>query len=210
MAGRGFRAGGARWLLASALALAVLAGSAREGRAAAGRPRARIAVAAERRLAIQQIDPVEQLSTLQCIEDARERLPEKYRRRGNFAWARADIAGLEKREYFAHSGIHRMGKITGEAAERMAEISLRPKKGRFEVLCVNHDDEIEGPNCWPRHVDTEYKILEDLARQMPDERAAGEVLLYTDLYPCASCRYVMRQFLTVYSNVSLRVLFREY
>lgn len=165
--------------------------------------------ALERQPQIRLIDPDRDAATLHRIDVWRARLPEKYQRRNNFAWAIARIDGLEKSEYFAHSGIQRLGKISGEAADKIAGISLRPKKGRFEILCVNHDDEIEGDNCWPRHVDTEYKIIEDLARHLPDASAHGRVRLYTDLYPCASCRHVMRQFLAAYTNVQMQVLYRE-
>ena len=58
-------------------------------------------------------------------------------------------------------------------------------------------------------MDTECKILEDLAAHLPDPAATGRVRLYTDLYPCASCRHVMAQFLTVYTNVRMQVLYRE-
>ncbi len=147
---------------------------------------------------------------LSRLEGWRSRLPEKYRHRNNFAWAVARIEGLEKTEYFAHSGIKRKGDLSTAAAETVDGISWAPrKKGRFTVLCVNHDDEVEGEDCWPRHVDTEYKILEDIASRLPDASARGRLAIYTDLYPCASCRNVMRQFLAVHSNVQMRVLYRE-
>ena len=193
-----------RLLLVPLLLTGVAHVSAREG---GGPPQT--AAARVRQPQIRLIDPDRDAATLRRIHVWRARLPEKYQHRNNFAWAVARIDGLEKIEYFAHSGIQSLGKISDEAAERIAAISLRPKKGRFEILCVNHDDEIEGDNCWPRHVDTEYKIIEDLARHLPDASAGGRVRLYTDLYPCASCRYVMRQFLAAYTNVHMQVLYRE-
>lgn len=146
---------------------------------------------------------------LRRLETIRAKLPEKYQRRNNFAWAVAQIDGLDKVEYFAHSGIKRTGDLSSVAAADVAGISLNRKKGRFTVLCVNHADEIEGDDCWPRHVDTEYKILEDLAARLPDPAAAGRIRLYTDLYPCASCRHVMAQFLNSYTNVRMQVLYRD-
>ena len=159
---------------------------------------------------IRLMDPVRDAAALARLESVRGRLPEKYRRRNNFAWAVAQIAGLEKVEYFAHSGIQSLHDVSAAAAEDVAGISLRKKKGgRFEVLCVNHDDEIEGADCWPRNMDTEYKIIEDLAARLADPAAAGRMRLYTDLYPCASCRHVIEQFLAVYTNVQVQVLYRE-
>lgn len=158
---------------------------------------------------IRLIEPGRDAAALRRIETVRRKLPEKYQHRNNFAWAVAKIDGLAKTEYFAHSGIKKTGDLSSVAAGSVEGISLNRKKGRFTVLCVNHADEIEGADCWPRHVDTEYKILEDLARLLPDPSAAGRIRLYTDLYPCASCRHVMAQFLAVYTNVQMQVLYRE-
>ena len=163
----------------------------------------------ERLPAIRLIEPARDGPALIRIEAMREKLPEKNRRRNNFAWAVAKIDGLEKVEYYAHSGINGTGGLSAEAAARIPGISPRCKKGRFEVLCVNHADEIEGDDCWPRYMDTECKILEDLAARLSDPSAAGRVRLYTDLYPCASCRHVMAQFLASYTNVQMQVLYRE-
>ena len=163
----------------------------------------------ERLPAIRLIEPARDDPALKRIEALRQRLPEKNRRRNNFAWAVAKIDGLDKVEYYAHSGINGTGGLSAEAAAQIPGISPRCKKGRFEVLCVNHADEIEGDDCWPRYMDTEVKILEDLAAHLPNPAAAGRVRLYTDLYPCASCRHVMAQFLDIYTNVQMQVLYRE-
>jgi hypothetical protein len=189
-----------RWA-AGILLAGALAGSARAEMPPAAVP--------ERVPQIRQIEAGRDVPALRRIEALREKLPEKYRHRNNFAWAVAKIEGLDKTEYFAHSGIQSLAKLSTAAAEGIDDISLRRRKGRFEVLCVNHADEVEGDDCWPRNVDTEYKILEDLAAHLPDPAAAGRVRLYTDLYPCASCRHVMAQFLAIYTNVQMQVLFRE-
>ncbi len=140
----------------------------------------------------------------------RQKLPAKFqRRRHNFAWAVAKIDGLDKAEYFAHSGIKRKGDVASAVPEDMEDISLQRKSGRFDVLCVNRDDVVEGSDCFPRYADTEYKIIEDLAARLPNPAVTGRVRLYTDLYPCASCRHVMGQFLAVYTNVQMQVLYRE-
>ncbi len=167
------------------------------------------AAAPARPLRIRQIEEGRDGSALRRLEAVRKTLPEKYRRRHNFAWAVAKIEGLEKAEYFAHSGVDRRGEISSAAAATIEDISVRPKKGgRFEVLCVNRADEVEGVDCFPRYSDTEYKILEELAARLPDSSARGRVRLYTDLPPCASCRHVMRQFLALYPNVQMQVLYR--
>ena len=163
-----------------------------------------------RRPEIRLIDPEKDAPAQARLESVRTRLPEKYRRRNNFAWAVAKIEGLEKVEYFAHSGIQSLHDVSAVAAADVEGISLRKRKGgRFEVLCVNHNDEIEGDDCWPRNMDTECKIMEDLASRLADPAAAGRVRLYTDLYPCASCRHVIEQFMAFYTNVQVQVLYRE-
>ena len=167
------------------------------------------AVAAGRAPEIRLIEAGRDAPALRRIEYMRGKLPAKYQRRNNFAWAVAKIDGLDKTEYFSHSGIKQAKDLSAVAAEDVAGISLRVKKGRFTALCVNHDDVVEGPDCFPRHVDTEYKILEDMATRLPDPAAGGRVRIYTDLYPCASCRHVMGQFLGVYTNVRMQVLDRE-
>jgi hypothetical protein len=162
-----------------------------------------------RRPVIRPADAAFEAAHRERIEELRAKLPGRSARRNNMAWARVQIEGLEKTEYFAHSGIQRLGKFSVEARQEIREISVRPRRGRFEVLCVNHNDEVNGPNCFFRNSDTERKILEELAGRLPDPAARGTVLLYTDLYPCASCRHVMGQFLSIYTNVAMEVFFRD-
>lgn len=164
----------------------------------------------ERAPEIRPIEPGRDDPALKRIAFKRTKLPAKYqRRRRNFAWAVAKIDGLEKTEYFAHSGIKRQKDVESAPPEDVEDLSLQRKNGRFEVLCVNHDDVVDGPGCFPRFADTEYKIIEDIASRLPDPSVAGRVRIYTDLYPCASCRHVMMQFLNAYTNVRMQVLYRD-
>lgn len=186
--------------------LPLLLGLALSGAACAPKPFPGQAAPA---LAIRIVDETRDAAEIQRIEELRRKLPGRHGRRPNFAWARARIDGLEKTEYFAHSGIQRLGKFPAEVRRELEGISLRPREGRFEVLCVNHNDEVNGTNCFFRNSDTERKIIEDIERRLPDASAAGHILLYTDLYPCASCRHVMTQFLAIHTHVRIQVLFRE-
>jgi hypothetical protein len=139
----------------------------------------------------------------------RKKLPEKFYRRNNFGWARAEIEGLEKKEYFAHSGIQNFDGLSARAAKRIKDISFSPEKGKgqFTTLFVDYLGNVDGPNALPRYFDTEYKILEDIAARLPDPSAKGYVRLYTNLEPCPSCRGVMRQFLARYTNVQIQLLY---
>lgn len=146
---------------------------------------------------------------LERIELYRAKLPEQYRRRNNFAWACAKIKGMDKVEFYAHSGIQSLDDFSRETAKELADISLRPQKGRYKALCVNQNDVVDGNDCWVRVVDTEYKILEDMATRLPDPSVKGRIKLYTDLPPCASCWNAMKQFMAEYTNVHMSVLFRS-
>ncbi|HPY62664.1 MAG: deaminase domain-containing protein [Kiritimatiellia bacterium] len=160
--------------------------------------------------ALRQVDkgPEDALLLMQ-VAAYRERLPEEFRKRNNFAWAQAHIAGLEKTEYFAHSSIQDFLDFSTEAAEAMIGISLKPPEpARFTTLCVNQAGAVDGADCWSRSVDTEFKILEDIASRLPDPSAKGHIRLFTELYPCPSCWNVMKQFLAIYTNVEMEVLYR--
>ena len=158
---------------------------------------------------LRKAHPEKDALVLERVEFCREKLPEQYRRRNNFAWAVAKIKGVDKVEYFAHSGIQNLDDFSKATVKQLEGISLRPEKGRFHALCVNQNDVVDGYDCWVRVVDTEYKILEEMAAHMPDPSVKGRVKLYTDLPPCASCWNVMKQFMAVYTNVQMSVLYRR-
>ena len=146
---------------------------------------------------------------LERIELYRAKLPEQFRKRNNFAWACAKIKGMDKVEFYAHSGIQSLDDFSKETAKDLADISLKPEKGRYKALCVNQNDVVDGNDCWVRTVDTEYKIIEDMAARLPDTSVKGRIKLYTDLPPCASCWNAMKQFMAEYTNVHMSVLYRS-
>ena len=158
---------------------------------------------------LRKIHPEKDALVLERIEFCRAKLPEQFQRRNNFAWAVAKIKGLDKVEYFAHSGIQSLDDFSSEMADQLAGISVRPEKGRYKALCVNQNDVVDGNDCWVRTVDTEFKIIEDMAARLPDTAVKGRIKLYTDLPPCASCWNVMKQFMAEYTNVHMSVLYRK-
>jgi hypothetical protein len=160
---------------------------------------------------LRQIEPGKDGAALARIAFIREKLPEQYRERNNFAWAVAKIDGLSKVEYFAHSGIQDLDGLSSKAAKPIEEISIKPREGKakFKTLCVNQNGAVEGYDCWDRNVDTEFKILEDMASRLKNTSATGSVRLFTELYPCPSCWNVMKQFLATYTNVQMQVLYRR-
>ena len=176
---------------------------------AGGAPAAR-AAEQDREPELRVIEPAKDAAALKRLEFIRAQLPAEFRKRNNFAWAVAKIDGVDKVEFFAHSGIQDFEGLSADAEKKIAEISLKPdsKKAKFKTLCVNQNGAVDGADCWQRNVDTECKILEDLAARLPDSTAAGRMRLYTELYPCPSCWNVMKQFLAVYTNVQMQVLYR--
>ncbi len=165
---------------------------------------------AQREPALRKIDSGQDAAARKEIRHYRSLLPEQLRFRGNFAWARADIEGLDKEEFFAHSRIQNLDSFSSNTAERLSGISPRPEResAQFQTLFVDAEGNIDGPNAMPRWFDTEYKIMEDMAARLPDTSVKGEILLYTDLEPCRSCWGVMKQFMAVYTNVNIEVLHR--
>lgn len=168
-------------------------------------------LAADRKPEIRRIDDRRDAAVVRRLEAVRETLPAEFRKRNNFAWAAAEINGLDQAEYFAHSGIQDFKSLSAEETNRIAAISLRPDEdaAQFKILCVNQSGKVDGPDCWYRSVDTEFKILEDIASRLPDPAVTGRLRLYTELYPCPSCRGVMQQFLARYTNVQMQVLYRR-
>ena len=167
------------------------------------------AAAPSRAPEIRHLDRDKDRADLKRIWHFRKKLPEPFYRRNNFAWARAEIEGLEKKEYFAHSGIQGLDGFSKRVAKRLKGMSFSPEKGagKFKTLFVDYRGIVASPDALPRYFDTEYKMLEDIAARLPDAAAAGRIRLYTNLEPCPSCRGVMRQFLAIYTNVEMAVFY---
>ncbi len=167
------------------------------------------AVAMPREPEIRHLDRKKDSADVKRIWVYRKKLPEPFYRRNNFAWARAEIEGLDQKEYFAHSGIQDLDDFSSKAAKRLRGISLAPDKktAKFKTLFVDYMGNVGGSGALPRWFDTEYKILEDIAARLEDTSATGNIRLYTNLEPCPSCRGVMEQFLALYTNVEMEVLY---
>jgi hypothetical protein len=69
----------------------------------------------------------------------------------------------------------------------------------------------EVPPGHSRAYDSEYKLLEELAaRYDQTPRVAGQVYLFTERPPCASCSFVIEQFRQRFPNITLTVTHAEY
>ena len=81
----------------------------------------------------------------------------------------------------------------------------------FETIDVNSPNIVNGPNAFNRCIDTESKILEDIAHQLGyntfsvDKSIVGNVYLITERTPCPSCERVIAQFKEMFPNVSVEI-----
>ncbi len=73
---------------------------------------------------------------------------------------------------------------------------------------VNSKNVIDNdPDGWLRNVDTEAKMLEDLARRLGDNNLAkGSTKLFTESPHCPSCSRVISLFNDRYPNIVVEVL----
>ena len=160
---------------------------------------------------ITRLDPEADPETATRIEEWRERLDETFRERFNFAWCRVRLEGGAEAEYIAHSSIGMPEDLTEESLAGVGAVlvlAIPEDKRHYETECVNKRNAIDGEDCWERDYDTEFKILEAITAWVVETEAAGNILLFTDLPPCASCRGVIRQFLDRYPNMRLEVLYK--
>ncbi|MFI0404524.1 deaminase domain-containing protein [Actinomadura sp. 3N508] len=51
----------------------------------------------------------------------------------------------------------------------------------------------------------EYLVLEAAAGRIANRRAKGRLRIYSEHYPCASCRAAMQQFLRAYPRMSIEL-----
>ena len=133
----------------------------------------------------------------------KNKLPEWACNTGNFAYCEADIAVVDQKQYFAHSGINSMiPSVEGSG------ISVKPKSSPFNTMYVNGQNIIDGEGAWLRDVDTEYKILSDIQSRLGNNfEVAGSIKLYTELEPCFSCRSVIEQFKKMYPNIKIEIVY---
>lgn len=158
---------------------------------------------------VRLIDKINDSKILSRIDEIRNKLPSKLKKKFNFAYAQADIDVLDKNEFFSHSKIQSLDDISDEVAARLDGISLKPENQQFETLNINKDNVVDGINSWNRNVDTEFKIIEDINGKLGNNvNAKGNITLYTDLYPCPSCQYVVEQFMEKYPNIKVDIIYK--
>jgi len=115
---------------------------------------------------------------------------------GNVAVAEIDIdvSGIP-RQMAAHSKINEAKNGFVGKADAGFETSSQP---------------IKGGKLTPRDVDSENKILSNIANSLGNNTAAkGKVVIFSELPPCASCRGVAQQFMQRHPNIEVKILHHE-
>ncbi|WP_234641465.1 deaminase domain-containing protein [Delftia tsuruhatensis] len=122
--------------------------------------------------------------------DIRSGLPSGLRRSGNVAVAEIDIPGVSG-EMAAHSQVSVTGKgLVGSGS------------GNFMAQLVPN----KAGNMVYRGIDTEYKIMDNIADQLGSNFSAkGVVNIFTEKPACASCLGVAEQFKEKYPNVMVNI-----
>ncbi|TKI53432.1 hypothetical protein FC756_24015 [Lysinibacillus mangiferihumi] len=133
------------------------------------------------------------------VAEARGQLSNKYKEKGNFAYAEVNISGIDKKDFYAHSGIHDASKKIPGAEE----FSFKTDNPIFQAT--------EAPNkagqSFLRDVDTEYKILNDLADKIgTNYEVKGSIRLFTEKDTCDSCNLIIKQFDEKYPNITIEVI----
>ncbi|WP_239384283.1 deaminase domain-containing protein [Delftia tsuruhatensis] len=124
------------------------------------------------------------------VMDIRSGLPSGLRRSGNVAVAEIDIPGVSG-EMAAHSQVSVTGKgLVGSGS------------GNFMAQLVPN----KAGNMVYRGIDTEYKIMDNIADQLGSNFSAkGVVNIFTEKPACASCLGVAEQFKEKYPNVMVNI-----
>ena len=128
---------------------------------------------------------------------------------GNVGAAITDIEGVSG-EIKAYSKYN--NSISNTSLNHEYSYNFGENNRIFDTQLVNSDNIINGPRAYDRAVDSESKILEDIAHQLGynqfcvDETVKGSVYLLTERPPCPSCEEVIKQFKKMFPNLNVYVI----
>lgn len=141
---------------------------------------------------------------IERVKEIRSQLPSSLKKSGNFGYAEVDIQGINRNEFFAHSSVNH----TSDKGV-MPGISLKPQgKVEFNAKKVDPDNvRINTPEAYLRDYDTEYKILNNIASLLGDNKdATGTINLFTERLTCQSCSDIILEFRRRYPNITVSIL----
>ncbi|WP_172455348.1 deaminase domain-containing protein [Paenibacillus sp. BIHB 4019] len=119
--------------------------------------------------------------------------------KGNFCYSSVELdVKLPKDEYYAHSQVT---KHSGNP--NIKDISEYPENPVFNAT--------DAPNSRGRETlrddDTEYKILNNIAKDLGDKPdVKGKITLFTEKDTCGSCNYLISKFKEKYPNIEVEVV----
>ncbi|WP_205076541.1 deaminase domain-containing protein, partial [Pectobacterium versatile] len=127
----------------------------------------------------------------QQVTDLRAGLSSKHRQSGNVAVADINIPGMPK-TLAGHNLIEEEGNgFVGAGKQNFKYDTLLTKDNRPVI----------------RNIDSEYKILDNLADRLGNNTSAkGTVTIFTEKPACDSCLGVIKQFQDRYPNINIDVL----
>lgn len=147
------------------------------------------------------LDAASDLKIIDRVKTLRKKLTSALKKSGNFGWAEAEVSGLSKSEYYAHSSINEFGN--SDLVNRVPEISLKPEKEIFPW--TSEPNNLGG--MVDRNIDTEYKILTEIAEKLGgNTNATGKIRLFTERAPCNSCSNVIELFSKKYQKIEIEVI----
>lgn len=153
------------------------------------------------------IDPIIDSKIINRVKELRASLTSAFKKSGNFGYADVNVSGLSRNEFYAHSSIDR---LTGELTKRVPNMSIKPDNPVFDAIKVNSDNVIDEADGYLRDVDSEYKILNDIASKLGSRTdVSGTIKLFTDRPPCPSCSRVINMFIKKYNNITIEVLHND-
>ena len=129
---------------------------------------------------------------------------------GNVGVSISDIHGVEKeiKAYSKYNNIISVNNISGYACERLQGERI------YKTLFVNSQNQINTVNAYDRSVDTESKILEEIAHKLGynkfkvDESVTGTIYIFTERKPCLSCEGVINKFKEMFPNIKLFIIYQ--
>ncbi len=148
------------------------------------------------------LDNTADASIINQVKKLRQQLTSKYKKSGNFGYAEVEVIGTGKSEYYAHSSVQ---QLTGELPDRVPDICLKPKVE--DELFPYSAQPTKSGDMLNRNVDTEYKILTKLAKNLgDDENVVGTLKLFTERAPCGSCSNVIDLFKSKYPYFEIEII----
>jgi len=140
--------------------------------------------------------PEVQRELISITADLRTSLPSEFQEVGNLAVAKVDMEGL--------SG--KMKSFSRFAGGEFGFARLPDGPTILEPIKIGKGGIVDGKDTYLRNVDGEFKILENLSRNLDEDYSAmGRVDLFTELRACTSCSGAIMQFRQHCPGIQLNV-----